>query len=72
MKYIFKEVDYRYWFAHQILFSLLDFCSFDEHLAEECRNLAFYCDKFCGIPGSLSNVDLIETKAYYKLRVNVD
>ena len=50
---------------------ICEFCSFDEHLAEECKNLAFYCDKFCGIPSSLSNFDLIETKAYYKFRIKI-
>lgn len=73
-KYIFKEVevDYRYWFVQQILFSLLEFCSFDKHLEDEFNSLAYYCDKFCGIPSQFYEADLIESKAYYKFRIKVD
>lgn len=63
------EVDYRYWFAQQILFSLVDTCPFDNYLSEEFKRLAIYCDEFCGIPEEFEGCDLLYTKAYYNFKV---
>lgn len=72
--YVIKEinVDYRYWFTQQILFSLIDSSFHDDYLVEEFKRLAVYCDKYCGIPSEFEDGDLLESGAYYKLKMKVD
>ena len=43
-----------------------------DYLVEEFKRLAVYCDKYCGIPSEFEDGDLLESGAYYKLKMKVD